>query len=122
MYLLRWRFEYWHGTAPKCGPWGRGALSPEEYAAFQPKTGLARVLIQGKNLYTYEIETLAEVKGDDFCNVVWDACLSMYEGQTSIVGMSLLTRDEKISVSRETGALTRSLRSEEEKRINYAGY
>ena len=127
---LRWRFEFNNGRAPKYGMWSNPG--PTEDLATKAwcvnKEGLARAIIEGKNIVTRECSVLYEVPGWDYCNFGWVAaaiCPTFIKGEikplTQLVGLCLTTRNHIITVF-EDGSFQKKERPPEDQAFHYAGY
>jgi len=105
LYRLRWCFDF-HNKPTRYGQWNGANQKPEEMAAFINKEGLVRASIQGCMIQRWHDETLVEVDGHNFASFSWEAAfnapvfskLTSYKNQGVVIGLSLLTRTEKISV------------------------
>ena len=103
-YLLRWRFEYLDRV--KYGMWSNSGTRPEDQAWAQDKTGLVKAKIEAKDVATRQITTIAECSGDQYVNFQWIATATIQpfsiNGSTTpitrIVGLRLITKDEKQEV------------------------
>jgi len=123
MYLLRWRFDYLDRPT-KYGQWSRAATLETDMAYFQNKEGLVRASVEGKDILTREIKTLAECDGWDYVNFQWMAELRMRSdgyGTSQHVGLKLVTRDFWIEVYAR-GNVLRVPRTEEDKNYHYATF
>jgi hypothetical protein len=93
-------------------------------AYFQNKEGLVRASVEGKDILTREIKTLAECDGWDYVNFQWMAELRMRSdgyGTSQHVGLKLVTRDFWIEVYAR-GNVLRVPRTEEDKNYHYATF
>lgn len=128
-YLLRWRYDF---TAhnPKYGQWDREASLMTDMACYNLKSGLLRASIEGKDIVTREIVTLAEVDGHDFCLFQWMAIASggsafnlkgSHEMVKKNIGLKLVARDFFYEVYK-TGLVQKLVRPEEDKKFHYAAY
>jgi hypothetical protein len=125
-YLLRWRFEYADGKAPKYGMWSHPGKSPVDMAAFQTKANLAFAMIEGRHSVSREDKILAVCPGDDFCNFQWvaEAHFNPFGGgvtQQNVVGMKLVSRYDEVTVF-ASGRVTQDARTAEDQKYNYASY
>lgn len=93
---LRWRFTY--ATRPdRFGSWDCASRAPEHIAALQPKDGLVRAFIEGRSA-TGEVFPVLHVDGPDYVFCQGEAWTSLRPGsKTSVIGLSFLTRDEKLT-------------------------
>jgi hypothetical protein len=122
---LRWRFDFF-GRPSKYGQWNRPGTTPETQAWCQNKEGLVRASIEGKNMVTKEIETLAECDGHDFVNFQWMAAAKMkpfFKGTANVahflVGLKIITRDSAVEVY-PNGEVRKNERTE--KNVQYATF
>jgi hypothetical protein len=126
-YKLRWRFDYLSRPS-KAGMWALTTNNPVDCAWSQPKDGLVRASIEGKNIKTKEIEVLAESRGQDFRVFQWLAtalCPIFHNGdsvlRSTLVGLKLLTSDDEVSVMCD-GSVHRQSLSEQLKTVNFKTY
>lgn len=128
-YLLRWRYDFL-SHKPKYGQWDREANLMTDMACFNLKEGLIRASVEGKDIKTREIVTLAEVDGHDFCLFQWMAVASggsafnlkgTHELVKKNVGLKLVSRDYFIEVYK-TGLVQKLARPDEDKKFHYAAY
>lgn len=123
LYLLRWHFDY-VGNLPKYGQWSRAASRQEDMAYCQNKEGLVRASVEGKNVVTREVVTLAECDGHDFVNFQWMAefrAKSDGSGTYHHVGLKLVTRENWVEVYTR-GQVKIVPRTEEDKKFHYATF
>lgn len=121
LYKLRWRFDYANRPS-KCGQWSKPATRDEDMAARQLKDGLIRASIEGQDISTQEIFTLAECDGHDFCNFQWiSAQYGMSPGHAKIVGLAIMTRNQVAQVFVD-GSSKILERPENDKNYHYAIY
>lgn len=124
-YRLRWRFEYADGKPPRVGHWSRSSKDPDEMAAFVSKENLAFALIEGEDMTTWEVKTLASCYGPDFCNFEWiaGAAYGLGSGYTfhELIGLKIRGRDKTTSVYYD-GSVFEADRSEADKQLHLAGY
>ena len=124
-FLLRWRYDYPNG--PRMGMWsnpgGKGNA-----AWSQNKEGLIRASVEGKNLKTKEIVTLAQCDGHDFRVFQWIAAAKVpglmkgtVRPMTQLIGMKILTGDTEIQIL-DTGHVQEVPLKEGEKNLNFATY
>jgi hypothetical protein len=95
------------------------------------KSGVVKASIEGKDLNTQRIITLAECDGCDFVNFEWMVNSSLpgmlapgfgsLKPRSRIVGLTLVTREWRINIV-DTGEFNRSDRTPEEKRMNLATF
>lgn len=127
-YLLRWRYDFIAYNS-KYGQWDREASIMTDMAAFNQKPGLIRASIEGKDIRTREIKTLAEVDGFDFCLFQWMAIASSsgsgikssYQMVKKNIGLKLVTRNHFIEVYK-SGVTKKILRTEEDKKFHFEQY
>lgn len=131
-YRLRWRYDY-SGRPSKFGMWGHSG--PQNDMATKAwchnKEGLTRACIEGKDVYTQRIVTLAECEGWDFVNFEWMVNASLpamlapgfgsVKPRSRIVGLTLVTRDWRVDIV-DTGEVERRPRTAAEKRMNLATF
>jgi hypothetical protein len=126
LFALRWRFDY-NNRPTKCGMWGRTTTNPVDCAWSQPRDGLVRASIEGKNIETREILTFAECDGHAYRAFQWAATAAMpLLGGTAVlksqlVGLKLLTTDSCLLVD-QAGKLTVAPLSDDIKAINFQSY
>lgn len=126
-YTLRWRFDYL--TRPsKAGMWGLTTRNKVDSAWSQPRDGMIRACIEGKNLRTREIKMLAECRGCDFRVFQWlaTALCPIFPGGTrslksKLVGLKMLTRDEQVTVLYDGSVQVEPL-SESLRELNFKTY
>jgi hypothetical protein len=128
-YMLRWRYDFLSNPT-KYGQWDREANLMSDMACFNLKEGLVRASIEGKDIETREIKTLAEVDGHDFCLFQWMAIASggsafnlkgSHEMVKKNIGLKLVSRDKFIEVYK-TGLVQTLDRPVEDKNFHYAAY
>ena len=94
-------------------------------AAFVSKENLAFAMIEGEDRASWETEPLAVCAGADFCNFEWIAQASFQSsGGTlpgQIIGLKIRARSETISVLTD-GSLNKAERSDDDMKMNLAGY
>lgn len=122
---LRWRFDF-SGRPAKYGQWDKPGETPETQAWCQNKEGLVRASIEGKDVVTKELVTVAECDGWDFVNFQWMAAAIVkpfFRGTANaahfLTGLKLITR-EKAFEAYPTGEMR--LIDRTEKNINYATF
>lgn len=106
--------------------WSRAAVLPADMAAMQPRDNIARASVEGKNIETREVVTLAECDGWDWCLFQWMEELRCRMGDVSaavktIVGMQLVTRDTWIEV-KDNGEVNRTPRTAEDMSYHYESF
>lgn len=92
----------------------------------QSKENLSRAAIEGKCCRTFQIVTLAECPGVDFCNFEWMAEFRARMGDVNAgycrnVGLTLVDRDNRTKVG-FNGEIKTEIRSEQDKNFHYEGY
>ena len=125
-YLLRWKYDYASGN--RAGMWSRPGNTPATQAWANNKEGIVRASIEGKDLKTNQVVTLAECDGHDFRTFQWSAVsrvnLGISGSQTPIpvlVGMKLLTSDHEIEVLVD-GQVIRTPLKKGVRNLNFATY
>lgn len=126
-YKLRWRFDF--ATKPtRRGLWLQAGTQDSDKACFVNKDGLIRASIEAENVQTYELKTLAECVGPDFCNFEWDAVVSVpgfvrsaITQKGHIIGLRIVSRDFNTIVY-VNGDVHVKPRTEEDKQFHLAGY
>lgn len=96
---FRWVFEYASGVV-KRGGWNSDVEDPHLQAWRQPKTGLVRAAIEAMDANRCYYRAV-ECPGSDFCSFEW-----VHEGRigrmgpidSRIVGMTILTRSERVTM------------------------
>lgn len=106
--------------------WSRPAVLPSDMAAMQPRDNIARASVEGKNVVTREVITLAECDGWDWCLFQWMEEMRYQMGDTAaaaktIVGMQLVTRSIWVEV-KDTGEVTRVPRTKEDMSYHYESF
>lgn len=104
-YRLRWRFDF-DGKPTKFGGWNAARQNPHEMAAFVDKTGLVRASIEGELIGAWIVKTLFECDGHLYSSTEWNMAASIPAflpksdmiRPGSVIGMSMLTANEKITV------------------------
>lgn len=104
LYRLRWRFDF-AGRPSRVGGWNSASTNPKDMAAFVDKTGLVRACIEAESVLTYQLKVLAEVDGHCYVTSSWEMAAALptfnsgaYTTQGSIIGLSLVTLEEKLTV------------------------
>jgi hypothetical protein len=123
MFLLRWRFDY-ADRPSKTGQWSRAATIETDMAYYQNKEGIVRASIEGKDVITREIKTLAECDGWDYVNFQWmDVVRGRSDGLCTRqhIGLKLITRDFWVEVYAK-GLIKKIPRTEEDKNYHYATF
>ena len=122
-YRLRWRFDFAQKPT-KFGIWN-GAGNPSDGAWKVNKDGLVRAAVEGEDIFTYETRLLAEVQGSDYATCEWDAYTRIpgfYKStqpinpRVYIAGMSLVSREERLTVFVD-GTIGRRPLTDEEKQF-----
>ena len=126
-YELRWRFDY-AGRPSKYGKWSSPGTTPELQAWTHNKEGLARASIEGWNVLTQEIKTLAECDGWNFVNFQWMAvamtpasAVGIAKPVHALVGLKIVTRDDDLVVL-ASGDAEIVPRPEAEKKLHFATF
>lgn len=121
-YLLRWCYDYPQGAVS--GGWSGTGISAWD----KNKSGLLRARIEGKDLVTKEVKTLAECPGVDFRVFQWMAAAMVPSGMsgtirpmTKLIGLKIMCRDTEIAVL-DTGEIQVRDLLEDEKRLSFATY
>ena len=125
-YLLRWRFDFL-GKPSKFGMWN--APGPTKHGAALKawatnKENLVAASIEGKDIYSREVKTLAACEGHNFVNMKWYAAIfyktpGNYPGKP--IGMILQTRDLDVLYLIDGQYATKD-RTAQDKEFNYAGF
>jgi hypothetical protein len=125
-YLLRWRYDYPEGSA--YGMWSNPGTHKSNQAWCQNKEGLVRASVEGKDLVTKKVVTLAECDGHSFRVFQWMAAArvpGMITGSikpmSQLIGMKLLTADRELSVF-DTGYVHDKPLGNGERLLNFATY
>ena len=116
-FRLRWCFDYVNRPS-KFGMWDKDPVNENEKACRQLKDGLLMARIEGKDVLTLQVVTLAECPGSEFVNFKWMAEFSARRNIHTHVGMQLVTRYSEISVLRE-GVIRKEPRTEEDMGFHY---
>lgn len=123
-FRLRWRFEF-HDRPAKVGVWDNATEKQTDAAWAVNKTGLAFAIIEAEDRQTFATRQLVVVDGHEYASMQWEAYskspsfgLAGAHGavtlRSNIVGLSILTRDEKIT-SWVNGKTVRSALSDHDK-------
>lgn len=131
--LVRWRFDYFDHKRTKTGQWCRPGELQSDMAAFQSKENLRRACIEVKEALSARTYVLVECDGADFVNFAWVAGSpvgsalngSLKQERTlrsQIVGLTLVTRDLKVTVLIDGSHPTVAARSDAEKSQHLAGF
>ena len=122
LYLLRWRFDF-ADKPVRYGMWSQAGTRDEDKASFVNTAGLVRASIEGKNVSTREIKTLAECDGHDYVLFKWNAAYishgSFSAGKHVLTGLKLVTREIELDVF-STGDVRVEARPQEDINFNYA--
>jgi len=113
IFRLRWRFEFRDKPA-RIGPWNGSSDRKEDKAAFISKTGLTNAIIEAEKHASWGISRLLDIPGSRYVSAQWECCASVpmflnKDGKPdirpgsviapgTIVGLSFLTPDEKLTV------------------------
>lgn len=124
-FRLRWRFDF-ASRPSKFGVWDSGTKRPEDSAAYVKKDGLVRACIEGEFKETQEEYLLVECQGQDFALFQWEAYAKTpafsrwaeFTPRVVVAGLSLLTRDERITVY-VNGQWCRRPLNEDEKQFSF---
>ena len=127
-YVLRWAFEYADGKR-RAGIWGQSTDNPGDSAWAQPKIGLIRAIIEGKNQITKNIVRFAECSGEDYRVFQWVAVAAMpgfgFRGSVNLpsrlVGLKLLARDQMYEVH-GNGKVVITPITDRQREIQFASY
>lgn len=119
---FRWVFEYASGLV-KRGGWNADVEDSYLQAWRQPKTGLIRASIEAMDA-NRAYHRAAECPGSDFCSFEW-----VHEGRigqlgavdSRIVGMTLLTRTERVTIYSDGQAEVRARPANESDNIFHYG-
>jgi len=106
MFRLRWRFDFSQHKLTRYGRWNGGSQKPEEMACNVNKIGLVRACVEGEKVARWDHRILAEVDGHNFVSFAWEAVAGLpvigmigtCTVESQVVGLSIITRDKKISV------------------------
>ncbi len=121
-YLLRWRFDFLNKPSVK-GIW----LSSHAPAWRVNKDGLIRAAVEGKDIRTRDVRTLAACDGHEFVNFKWHAIISHpvvggsgdYPGVP--IGLILQTRSQDV-LTLIDGRHAIKDRTQLDKEFHYAGF
>lgn len=122
---LRWRFVY-KDKPDRFGVWDYAGECPTTRASCQSTQGLARAIVEGKNILTRETVVLADISGQDFMLFQWIKVDHFSGGGLTpsaqyMVGMKVVTRYGNIIVNND-GTLNRTPLSVADRTINFAAY
>ena len=128
---LRWRFDFKDGKASRFGYWNNPGAKDDSVQLINTNN-LRIAAIEGKDLLTNKIKTIAECDGEDFCFFRYVARsqvgINLFKKQykmrtrTRITGLVLVTRDFECTVLDDGSAAKLEPRSEWDKRQNYLAY
>lgn len=119
-YWLRWRFEYSDGKPPVYGQWGRqGEKNTQAWCT--DKNNLLYACIEAKDLIQKTVSVVAAVKGEDFLNFSWKARKSLFGGNTEVIGLEILSRDEIVTVLVD-GRAFKEPRPKDDYNFHYEGF
>jgi len=132
-YDIRWRFEYFDGTAPKWGQWTRPEHDIKNMVAFKRTENLARAFIERKNKRTFEIDRPIHCAGPDYVMFKWDCVGKMgislkqnlsdaHELPTQVVGLILVTRELECLCRVDGSPPIIRVRSKKDKMFHYEGF
>lgn len=122
---LRWRFDF-ADKPTKRGVWDAGSMRPEDAAWAVNKTGLVAAFIEAEIRHSQEELELVRCPGQDFAMFQWEAYAKMpgllkgnfnFTPRTTISGLSILTRNEKITVY-VNGKIERKPLNEDQKKFS----
>ncbi len=124
-FLLRWELCY-ANKKTKSGQWFGDSDNLEDKASYQSREGLLFARISGKDVYSRNFRTMAEVRAEDFCFFQWEVLAAFgakdFRGLSqSLVGLRLVCRDVDVLVLCD-GSVKIFERSEEEKNYHYKVY
>ena len=127
-YALRWVLEYSDGRR-KPGLWGQSTENQADQAWCQPRKGLTRAVIEGKNILTREIVRLVDCPAEDFRVFQWVATASInpfgirgtVKPQSRLMGLKILTRYKEFQVLGD-GKVTSQDLPENLANLNFATY
>lgn len=121
-FRLRWRFDFADGRC-KRGVWNGASPRHEDGAWAVNKTGLLKALVEGEDIATSEMSVLAEADGPDYVSAQWEAYsrvpgsmnprVGALKLRPTISGLTLVLRDEAVSVYVDGRVERRQLRAEE---------
>lgn len=124
-FRLRWRFEFSNGKNAAVGVYDSASDLPQDSAWSINKEHLANVIIEGENRITFELRRLLVCEAAAYVSMQWEAYskspslgLKAEHGQFKlraiIAGLSILTREEKITCW-VNGTISRQPLSEHDK-------
>lgn len=106
-YRLRWRFDFANARS-RNGVWNNASQNLKEMAAFISKNGLIRASIEGEKAGQGLARPLVEINGQDFASFSWEMAATVpmlgkndpgrYQATGHVIGLSILSRSEKITV------------------------
>jgi hypothetical protein len=117
------------GKPSRVGVWNNASPRDEDRAAYVNKSGLVRASIEGEDLETFLVVTLAECDGHEFVNFEGIAASPLpsigFTGARTLpnvmLGMALVTAGKREAVFVDGSRATRE-RTEEEKRSRLAAW
>jgi len=129
-YYLRWRLDFKDHRPTRFGIWDRPGKGSDN-VQYCNTTNLLRASIEGKDVFTNEIRTIADCDGHHFCLFRYKAAchiglkMSRHQSRiptrTEIVGLVLVTTDIETLIS-NNGEVQVTRRTEEDKNYHYATY
>jgi len=106
LWRLRWRFDF-IDKAPRIGIWNGTSGSEKDSAWAVDKRGLKSASIQGEFHRDYIVKTFWFCPGEDYATMKWEGAVNIpgvlgFQGEVKlaprIIGLSLLSRSERITV------------------------
>lgn len=122
---LRWVFKFADNRPDKIGSWNGATNKFEESAAYISKTGIVYAAIQIEVIGQWVARTMFECDGHDYVSSRWIGATSAgmgiglngtYKLSPSIVGLSFVTRKEKVFCFVD-GSMTRRPLNEHESKF-----
>lgn len=124
-FRLRWRFEFSQGKNAVVGVYDSASDLPRDSAWAINKEHLAYVIIEGENRHTFGLRRLLVCEAAAYVSMQWEAYSKSpslglkashgeFKLQPNISGLSILTREEKITCW-TNGTISRELLSEHDK-------
>lgn len=126
--LVRWRFVFNDNRPDKVGMWSAHGNDESTWAWCHNRENLSKAIIETKDFISREIKQVVVCDGWNFVNFQWVGGVSINpmnvkagNGRSAILGLTLLTRDKKVTV-RIDGKISTIDRTDEEKAQNLATF
>ena len=123
---LRWKFTFSDHKIDRIGMWDKPGILQTDQAWCQNKDKLNLAIIEAKKICSPEIKPILMCEGWNFVNFEWVyGCMvnlqNISQQSTTIIGLAITTRKEKITVGSD-GKITRRPRTTDEKNQHLVGF